>query len=107
MGKAILFVLAFAAAISVTPSVAKAPRRRTRFVEFDPPRITPDAPAQTVKARDSYTFRCEGTDRGVSWRLPVDATEELRSRVKLAHSSRLVGTQPSKSVVNVAQLTIG
>ena len=107
MGKDVLLALALvAAAVSVTSSAVKTPRRRTRFVEFDPPRITPDAHAQTVKARDSYTFRCEGTDRGVSWRLPVDATEELRSRVKLAHSARVLSTQPSRSAVNVAQLTI-
>ena len=106
MAKEVLLALALVVAVAGTSAAAKTPRRRTRFVEFDPPRITPDALAQTVKARDSYTFRCEGTDRGVSWRLPVDATDELRSRVKLAHSARVLSKQPSRSVVNVAQLTI-
>ena len=105
-GEVLLALVLVAALTPTSTSAVQSPRRRTRFVEFDPPRITPDAHAQTVKARDSYTFRCEGTDRGVSWRLPVDATEELRSRVKLAHSARVLSAQPSRSVVNVAQLTI-
>ncbi len=41
-----------------------------------------------MKAGGSYSFRCEGSPRrgsGVSWRLPVDATDDLRSRVSLLH----------------------
>ena len=104
MGKESLFALVMILSALVTSTESS--RRRTRFAEFNPPKITPDAQAQTVKAHDSYTFRCEGTDRGISWRLPVDATEELRSRVRLSHSARLVNRQLPSSVINVAQLTI-
>ena len=53
--------------------------RSARYVEFDPPRIVPDKEFQTVKAGGNYSFRCEGGKaRGVSWRLPVEATDDLR-----------------------------
>jgi hypothetical protein len=82
--------------------------RHLRYVEFDPPRILPDANYQTVKAGERYSFHCEGTDRGVSWRLPVDATDDLRSRVKLQHTQRTMRQQDAaeRMTLNVAQLTI-
>ncbi len=82
--------------------------RHLRYAEFDPPRILPDADYQTVKSGDSYTFRCEGTDRGVSWRLPVDATDDLRSRVRLVHSSSVLRQRDvaERMTLHVAQLTI-
>ncbi len=62
--------------------------RAERYVAFDPPRIFPPADHQTIKAGDSYVFRCEGNGRGVSWRLPVDATDSLRQRIALKHYVR-------------------
>ena len=63
------------------------------YTAFDPPRITPSSDTQTVKAGASYGFRCTGGSErgGVSWRLPVDATEDLRSRVRLTHTSTASG----------------
>lgn len=56
------------------------------FVAFDPPRIRPDSGAQTVKAgTPRYSLRCEGTTRGVTWRLPIDADDALRSRISIEH----------------------
>jgi len=60
-------------------------QRAERYVEFDPPTISPDPPRQTVKSGSNYDLRCEGRRRGVSWRLPADASEGLRSRVELVH----------------------
>ena len=55
------------------------PARAARFVAFDPPKIMPAKEYQTVKAGGNYSFRCEGgMARGVSWRLPVEATDDLR-----------------------------
>ena len=58
--------------------------RHPRYAEFDPPRILPSNDFQTVKANSTYTVRCEGS-RGVSWRIPETATEELRTRISISH----------------------
>ena len=90
-----LFLLLWAAAFTLAT-----PQRAARYVAFDPPLIFPSKDYQTVKAGTSYGFRCESGDatagapaRGISWRLPVDATPSLRKRVHVAHrTERSPGT---------------
>ena len=59
--------------------------RHPRYAEFDPPRILPSNDFQTVKANSTYTVRCEG-GRGVSWRIPETANQDLRSRISISHN---------------------
>uniref|UniRef100_A0A0K2U975 Platelet-derived growth factor receptor-like protein n=1 Tax=Lepeophtheirus salmonis TaxID=72036 RepID=A0A0K2U975_LEPSM len=78
--KFLIFVLGFIAPFTVA--------RSPRYVPYDPPRVIPNAESQTVRAATSYTFRCEGDGRGVTWIIPSDATMNLRSRLKLTHITR-------------------
>ena len=99
---------------SITPTSVAAlwgspPPRAERYVDFDPPRITPGDTSQTVKAGQPYTFLCEGGrgGRGVTWRLPVDADDGLRSRVEVKHySSKVRDSSRKKSVVHSSELKI-
>jgi hypothetical protein len=89
--------------------------RAERYVAFEPPQIIPGDDYQTVKAGGSYVFRCEsGGDglRGVSWRMPADANDDLLNRVVLHHRNEERG-QPKTTAakrttnrVHVAELTI-
>ncbi|XP_059087174.1 vascular endothelial growth factor receptor 1-like [Tigriopus californicus] len=60
-----------------------------RYIEFDPPEILPEDGHQTVKAGSEYSVRCQGKRQGVSWRLPVDARDDLRDRVNLSHKEEI------------------
>ena len=64
--------------------------RHPRYAEFDPPRILPSNDFQTVKANSTYTVRCEGS-RGVSWRIPETANQDLRSRISISHNMQQQG----------------
>lgn len=55
------------------------------YVKFEPPKIYPNIDHMTVKTGQKATFSCEGSLGGVSWRLPIDATNELRNRVKITY----------------------
>ncbi len=73
--------------------------------------LFPSPPFQTVKSGDSYTFRCEGRRRGVTWRMPVDATEDLRSRVALTHRSGVAASAAAagggaRQTVHVSELRL-
>ena len=93
-------------------AAAATPQRAARYVAFDPPMVFPPKDYQTVKAgTPSYGLRCESgraskssrPARGVSWRLPADATDSLRSRVRVAHRAERGN---GRRVTHVAELTI-
>ena len=65
--------------------------RHPRYAEFDPPRVLPSNDFQTVKANSTYTVRCEGS-RGVSWRIPETANQDLRSRISISHNTQVEGS---------------
>ena len=56
------------------------------YADFDPPKIFPLAPYVTYKAGQSATFRCEGTQHGVTWLLPADASDSMKRRVTVVHT---------------------
>lgn len=80
-------------------------RVQRRYVEFNPPRILPEQDSQTVKAGSQYSVRCEGRNRGVSWRLPIDATDDLPDRVRLDHRVE-PRTRDRQQPMYIAEMTI-
>ena len=101
LGLALLLAL-----VSLAPSVDARGQARVqrRYVEFNPPRILPEEDSQTVKAGSQYSVRCEGRNRGVSWRLPVDASDDLPERVRLDH--RVERRARERSPMYIAEMTI-
>ena len=59
------------------------------YAEFQPPKIYPETPANHIlyQAGQTAVLKCRGTLKGVTWRLPTDASDSMRRRLQINYET--------------------